>query len=248
LRANVRQALYNYFVEFEGPIPHMYLDSRTLVTVGLGFKIDPYLDALRLGLHNWTRDDGGPVTEPAFHEEWDLVKEPYRPRPTGWRKVFRLSPGAMRALFDSKINENQRMLKSVYGAEAWHGFPADAQMGMLVHTWLVPAAEVLRTTWHDFCEACRRQDWRTAGPESLWRELREGHQPRQHQRRWANLRMFDNAAVVKEVNDMGRTFRMDPGQLFYPRAALDSVPPDIAERIEVNRRERTRWGTAGAGG
>jgi len=51
----------------------MYLDSKSLVTVGIGFLIDSQGSAIRLG--GLTRKtDGTPATEQEIRDEWDLAK------------------------------------------------------------------------------------------------------------------------------------------------------------------------------
>jgi hypothetical protein len=228
----VLEALYRVLSHFEGVHQSMYCDSLGLVTVGIGLKIDPFADALELGLGNWSRRGGGAVTRADLEQEWNYVKRP-NTQPAGWHPQLVLGQAAIRRLLESRARENEGMLRRVF--PRFDGYPADAQLGMLCHTWVCASEISLRSRWGAYVDACTRQDWRRAGPQSLWAAIVTAHQPRQAERRYAMLRMFDNAAVVKEVNDLGRSFRLPIEQLYYPFAAIDRLPPEI--RAEIQSRQ-----------
>jgi hypothetical protein len=48
MHASVKAKLANFLKEYEGKFGYMYLDVKALVTVGIGNKIDPVDQALKL--------------------------------------------------------------------------------------------------------------------------------------------------------------------------------------------------------
>jgi len=222
MHASVGPALYGVLSYFEGVRQSMYLDQARppRVTVGIGFLIDPYARAFATGLGNWgRRGGGGAVTETEFREEWNQVK---RGTP-GYQRQFLLNPTAMQPLFNRQATANDGILAGMFpGPRGYSTFPADAQLGILCVSWLKSSAEGLRSGFPNFVAACAARDWRRAGPESLWQAIRDATPgpggDRRVQRRFAMLRLFDNAAAVEEANRQ-RADAIPWGRLFYPNMA-----------------------------
>ena len=237
----VGPALYSVLGHFEAVRQTMYLDSASppLVTVGIGFMIDPFAAALALGLGNWSRRGGGAVTESDLRTEWNLVKNP-QTRPAGWQAQLMLRREAMRPLFDREARRREGVLRRLF--PHFDNCPADAQLGMLCVSWVRSSQAGIRSEFPDFVGFCGQRDWRRAGPASLWAAIRDatgGQDSRRVQRRFAMLRMFDNAAVVEESNSI-RPHSIPIQRLFYPHLAA-APSPAIAEQIQA-RRQSYRYG------
>ena len=62
MRGIVRKRFISFQEAHEAVVEYMYLDSKSVVTVGIGFLIDSQGSAIPLG--GWTRkSDGTPATE-----------------------------------------------------------------------------------------------------------------------------------------------------------------------------------------
>ena len=237
MHPNVKPTLRRVLGDFEGVRHSMYLDAVGLVTVGIGFLIDPFSRATAIRLGNWSRRGGGPVTAGDLRQEWDNVKR----RTIGYRCQLRLSNRSIEPLFDQKANGGENMLIRIFSQ--FGQYPADAQLGMLCLTWLRASEPGYRRTFPEFIRCCTRRDWRRAGIESLWQAIQEargGPQNRRIRRRNAQLRMFDNAAVVEDSNRFSSR-SMPIQNLHYPYMAR---PPSrqIAEQIANEQRRATRYG------
>lgn len=144
MRAAVRAAARDFQTRFEARVASMYLDGDGWVTTGIGNKIDPVADALRLP---WLRDDtGARATLNAIQDEWCRVKgrQDLRGAPLPARLAItslHLAEESIDALFDSEIARMWGQIVAGYpDAEEW---PAPAQLGALSMCWAMGAGRIV---------------------------------------------------------------------------------------------------------
>jgi hypothetical protein len=198
----VHERLYHWLYASEGPVPFMYLDKANprLVTVGIGFMIDPIEDYLGKWGSAFFKDRA--CVTPASPE--DVKTEYYRVKPLtglgGWQDF---EPGAqlfmparaMKPEVLRLLGVKERAVKTCPWKECYadfDSFPPDAQMGILSTAygpWLnnTPAQKA-------FHLACKAQDWHAAAESGYWDgwtdEKRRGHKL-----------MFENAQAAKDSGD-----------------------------------------------
>ena len=200
----------------EGRHRSMYRDTGG-ATVGIGCQFERVADALRLP---WIRRDGRPWQSAA--EKNDVVAREFARVCAGGSgsagpDSVVLSDPAINNLFHARAVGNESILRGLF--PQWDEFPADAQLGILHHSWIRASVAGIEN-WHDgrYVAAVRARQWRVAGDESLWEDLREGQRPRLVSRRNDVLRMFRNASLV-DATQGAVPVRM----LFFPREADPTV-------------------------
>jgi GH24 family phage-related lysozyme (muramidase) len=204
--------------EYEGRHRTMYLDVNHNVTTGIGIMLETEGEAMAIA---WARRDrrawaNQQERQTAARDEYRRIQAGGAPRDS----EIVLLPNTITQLFQSYATDSETTLKSVFSE--FDQFPADAQLGMLAHTWLRPSAAGIRA-WHEgrYMEAINQRNWDEAGQESLWGALIRPTQPRQEARRRAMLRMFHNAALVEEARGQGHSIPVS--MLFYPREAGPTI-------------------------
>lgn len=200
----------------EGRHSSMYRDTGG-ATVGIGCQFERVSEVLRLP---WTRRDRRAWQSAA--EKNDVVTREYARVCAGGSgsagpDSVVLSGPAIDNLFHSRAIDHESILRRLF--REWDDFPADAQLGILHHSWIRSSVAGIES-WHDgrYAAAVRARRWRVAGDESLWEDLREGQRPRLVSRRNDVLRMFRNASLVDETHGA-----VPVRMLFFPREADSSV-------------------------
>lgn len=167
MRASVTAAARAFQTTYEGRCAFMYVDREGLVTTGIGNKIDPVEDALRLP---W-QVDGRAASPAEIRGEWFLVKsrQDLRGADIHLRAAITrlyLAEESIDALFDS---ETARMWGLIVGgypdAETW---PAGAQLGSLSMSWAMGAGRILpgpAFQYPHFRAAALAQSWGIAAQE-----------------------------------------------------------------------------------
>ena len=207
--ASVRSEFAAFTKTLEGRVPWMYLDVKTLVTVGMGNRVDPVEHALALPFIH--KDDRAPVSRGEIRAEWQLLKSRPQLAVRGHRTCeeitnLRLTDTAMDDLVDHTLEANETILKRTF--PHWHSWPADAQLGVLSMAWALGAGFTLH--WPRFTAAANAQDWSVAAAECKISEAgNAGVKPRN----LADAVLFGNAA---EVRRMG----LDRTRVRYPHTAV----------------------------
>lgn len=220
MHASAQAAWYRFIRRHEGEVAFMYLDTKGLVTTGVGNLIDPVTLATPLpfvfkGQNRVNAPGGRPATRAEIEAEWRSIKNHPRRNQliTGGHRLcepetdLELDDAARRQLFDDKTAANERQLRGFFNDFDW--WPADAQLALMAMGWGLGAAFPRR--WPRFSAACARQDFDAAAAEShisSWRK----------ERNEASLRLFGNAARV-----LGNPDFYDTTTLYYPRILLDAV-------------------------
>jgi hypothetical protein len=201
MRASVRPAFTAHVERYEGRCSWMYLDTKALVTTGVGNLIDPIGEAVRLP---WARVDGTPATEQEIRADWWAIKGTPSLALRGAQAArsvakLHLTEEAIDELVAGKLEAFWATLLGYFpGACEW---PADAQLGLLLHAWAVgPHAH--RRGWPRLSAALDACDWQTAAEEVVI----PGARPARNE---AHQLCFRNAAAGA-----------DPEVLFYPEAVV----------------------------
>ena len=225
MHPSVGPALFPFFREFEGLRQQMYVDGRGLVTIGLGFMIEPVEVAVGLGLHNWYRLAGcsTPITRDTLAAEIAAVKS----QDPSYQRQFGLRSEAMGPLCISEAHRREGFLVQLF--PEFNTYPADAQMGIICVSWLRSSMAGMMNEFPAFVACCQARDFRGAGPESLWEAIRDATgdildpvRGRRVRRRHAQLRMFFNAAAIEDAN------RRSPGSAPIERLWYPYMSPQLA--------------------
>jgi hypothetical protein len=220
MHSSAQTALYGFIKAHEGEVSFMYLDTKGLVTIGIGNLIDPVGAALTLpfefkaqNLHH--APAGRPATEAEIDAEWNFLKNHAKRAAFihGGHRVIEpytsleLSAANRQQLFENKSADNQRKLRRAF--VQFDQWPADAQLGLMAMAWgLGPA---FPPHWPNFSRACRKPDFDAAAHDShisTWRLERNA----------ASRRLFGNAARVVKNPDA-----YAPATLYYPTVLLDTI-------------------------
>jgi hypothetical protein len=212
----VLEMLRNYLgrPDREGRNRSMYRDTGG-ATVGIGIQMESAAEALRLP---WTLRTRGPWPRPrdtVVAAEWSRVAHGGDGR--AGPEAIVLPELAINQLFDRQAVCNQGILLATF--PAWNSFPADAQLGMLHHSWNKGSrAGIEAEEGGRYAAAVRARRWEEAGWHSLWPALRQPRTQRHVSRRNDVMRMFRNAALVDATHGV-----VPVTMLFFPRDAQSTT-------------------------
>jgi hypothetical protein len=231
---SVGPALRTFLGQYEGVVDYMYADTATpaRITTGIGNVID---SVARARSYHWQLDANPDQQASAGQVDanWRAVAA-HRPEGNLGARHFRqfntihLSPDAIEQMFTNAAAQCDRELSRIFSE--YNTFPADAQLGMLVHAWAL-GTHKMNAVWHNYRDACLARDWETAGRECIWRQLRANTEHARG-RREALLQMFHNAAEV-EAQIRART-ATDVTRVYFP----GTVPPAVSVTPTMSARSR----------
>jgi GH24 family phage-related lysozyme (muramidase) len=220
MHAAAQAAWYDFIRRHEGEVAFMYLDTKGLVTTGIGNLIDPMSLATPLpfqlkAVNKLKAPAGRAATRLEIETEWKFIKNhPQRQKLiTGGHRLcepetdLELSDANRAQLFSRKSTSNERQLRGAFPDYDW--WPADAQLGLMAMAWGLGAGFPAR--WPKFSAACKRKDFDAAAADShisTWRKERND----------ASTRLFTNAARVLANPD-----HYTVTTFYYPRILLDAV-------------------------
>ena len=169
MRPSVLSVVDDYQCQFEGRIPWMYLDVKSLVTVGVGNLIDPVARAVDLPFR---KPDGALATPAEIYTEWHTVKasDTAAKGAGACRDIttLRLTRPDIDALVENAARSFECELTGLF--PQWETWPANAQLGMLGVAWAVGVGKI-KSGFSKFVAACKRMDWATAAQECLVNSL-----------------------------------------------------------------------------
>jgi len=134
----------------EGSVPHMYLDTKGYVTVGVGFMLPSPEAAAKLGFE--------PRSVSAIAADWRAVKAAPAGKVAKWYRPLThcvLPESALRKEFDLRVNDMLRILSGGYKLDQ---YPVQAQLGILDMMYNLGPVSLMRG-WPSFKAACNSQDW-----------------------------------------------------------------------------------------
>jgi hypothetical protein len=199
----VHERLYHWLYASEGPVPFMYLDFHNprLVTVGIGFMIDPIEDYIGKWGKSFYKEQAGTTlaTPKEVEDEFHRVKG--RTDLGAWpdfaadAKLFMpdaaMKPEVLRILAAKEAAVKACPWKDCYAA--FDDFPPDAQMGILSTAYgLWSNSTPAQKAFH---LACKAQDWHAAAESGYWDGWRE-------EKRRGHKLMFENAQAAKDSGDL----------------------------------------------
>jgi hypothetical protein len=220
MHAAAQAAWQTFITKDEGNIPYMYLDTKMLITVGIGNLIDPVSQALTLPFQFKANNAAGaPVgraaTRQEIEKEWLSLKNHAsktmlaRNGHTSCARLtsLELTAATRQRLFDRVTAEHETQLVTYFPDFA--KWPADAQLGLMAMAWGL--GKYFPGKWPKFTAACKKEDFDTASAESRISSWRA-------ERNESSVRFFSNAArVVGNPNAYDRT------KVYYPTMLLDTM-------------------------
>jgi hypothetical protein len=222
----------------EGTIRYMYRDANGHVTTGIGFLMRTIDQVDR---YRWVNRAGGAVDNAIARREWQEVHDHQRDR-----SAVLLHPAELNSRFERAARTLEAQLSRAF--PLWPVYPADAQLGMLIHAYAFGGDRDNLIAEHpNYYQACRQQNWLRAREEVIWRALREARpqHERRVRRRDALRLLFYNANRVREAMLLGGEYAF--GHLYYPGLAPE--PPSALGRslstpgrrpdLQTIRRRRT---------
>lgn len=204
-----------FTVLFEGRVPYMYKNIKSLITTGQGNLIDPMVYALQLP---W-KIDGRLALAQEITADWKKVKAEANPKLhhkyAAPLSRCRLDEADIDELVQEKLLENEKMLRRDF--KLWDDFTADAQLAissMALGSGFSATFKTFNRVANEYLGgypdyAGMKAHCRINAHEELV------NNPGVISRNKANYLCFDNALVVAK-NDM------DPGVLHWPEIALPS--------------------------
>lgn len=211
-------AWYAFTKGYEGEIPYMYLDTKGLVTVGIGNLVDPVATArvlpFQFKVNNKLGQKCGQLaTHVQIEAEWNRLK--YNPqrallmqrghKSCAHQTNLELNPVNLAMLFQAKTSSNETYLRGVY--PTFVKWPADAQLAVMSMAWALGPA--FHKNWPRFHAACARGDFDAAANNCSIRHSR---------RNAAHDALFRNAACV--VRNPGI---YQANKLYYPTMVFDAI-------------------------
>lgn len=213
MRASVTAAWPAMCRFYEGVTTWMYLDTKGLVTTGVGFLVDTIAGAQALP---WLKKDGTRASAGEIQTEWKRVKaqqawKKYNGLNAVWRNsaVLHLDMATVDRLLLAKTAEFwTRLARTISALEA---FPADAQLALMDESWQNgPAFLDANTSWVGTRAAVIAQDWAAAA----------SHVPGTGARADRRKRLFTNAATVVRLG-------LDRDQLWDNVTPVKTTPPVV---------------------
>jgi hypothetical protein len=216
--SSVRSSFPAFSAKFEGRVPHMYLDVKGLVTVGVGNLVDPVEAAQALPFRFKNRpgvtQPGSPASPVQIAEEWQTLKNNTALATKGCKACelvtqLELSDDAIDSLILERLAKNESFLKRQPWFEKFDNWPADAQLGLLSMAWAMGPGGPAE--FPNFRAACQKLDFHSAATECKMNETgNAGVVPRNQ----ANFTLFSNAAIVLADAALAG---LQPPTLYYPK-------------------------------
>ncbi|HKU43424.1 MAG TPA: hypothetical protein VJR89_34920 [Polyangiales bacterium] len=238
MHAAAHAAWYQFITTFEGDVPHMYLDDRKLVRVGIGTPIDSTAAALELPFqfklgNTLGIEPGTPASREHIESEWTSLK--YHPNrellalrgPLRCARLTQLELGAdvRQHLFErASIESEARLVAHFPEFPRW---PADAQLALLAMARSV--GKRFPRTWEQLSAACRREDFRAVAHECRipsWRP----------ERNEISVLLFHNAARI-----LASPHARNAAQLYYPEALLERQWKRQGPEAPCHAQLKTPW-------
>lgn len=217
------QGVFRAFNEpLEGVVHHMYLDIKSLVTIGVGNLIDPVSESKILPFQ-FKSDPERIATEAEIESEWKAVKANTALAKKGYKAAAKvtdleLNDEAIGRLIQKRLLANEKLIRKQAAFAKWDAWPADAQLGLLSMAWAMGASAFVG--FPKFCDSCRVMDFTAAAAQC---KISDAGNPGVIPRNEANQLLFRNAALVLSK-------KLDPGVVHYPEKSRTPLTPAMAEK------------------
>ena len=145
----------------------MYLDIKSLVTIGVGNLIDPVSEAKVLPFQ-FKSDPERMATEAEIESEWKAVKTNTALAKKGYKAAAKvtdleLSDEAIGRLIQKRLLANEKLIRKQAPFAKWDAWPADAQLGLLSMAWAMGASAF--AGFPKFSDSCRVMDFTAAAAQ-----------------------------------------------------------------------------------
>ncbi len=150
------ETLRNKLAEYEGEIPHMYLDSKGLVTVGVGNLITSVQAAQALPFINQA---GEPATADEIKADYDSVKQQQGNRIASFYKPFTkliMTQEGMDELTNKHIDTFYKEIKKIFSE--FDDFPSEAKLALLDLIFNLGMTN-LKNKWPNLNKAVNAKNW-----------------------------------------------------------------------------------------
>lgn len=177
MHPSAKDQIIEYLTFYEGRISWMYLDSRGLVSTGIGILLDPFE---KYGRSMPFYVDGRRATDAEVKAEWDFVKS--KRGPSGGPQSAFLNANAFKPVTKLRVPESDidaatmRIVKikegearSYFGAD-FDRWPADVQVVLVQMAY----AGGLRARKGELLEPLSRRDWLQASTYTYLRNADQG--------------------------------------------------------------------------
>ena len=157
------QKLRKKLGEYEGAIPHMYLDSKGLVTVGVGHLIINLQSAQKLP---FVTQKAIKATSKEIQADYDLVKKQSGNMLASYYKRFtklKLSPIEIDKLTNKHIDTFYKEIKKIYSD--FDSFPSEAKLALLDLIFNVGMTD-LKNKWPSLNKEVKAKEWGKAALNS----------------------------------------------------------------------------------
>ena len=179
-----RKRLLEMIKEGEGSIPHMYLDTRGYVTVGVGQMLPSAERALELDFVE--RAGRAQAGGEAVRADYDSVKSREPGRAAGNYKKFTqldLPEEKIDELLERRLNEFEAGLKREF--PDYDDYPEDARLGLMDMAYNLGLSGLVNK-FPSFVRAARNRDWSGCAKECQRRGIGD-------HRNEATRKLFENA-------------------------------------------------------
>ena len=148
---------------YEGRINHMYLDSKGLVTVGVGHLLKDLASAQAL---NFKKSDNKPASKEEIKADYEAVKKQPTNRMASFYKKsakLHLADADINILTNKHINNFESELKKIF--PDFSTYPNEVQLALFDIIFNVGMTD-LNNKWPTFKKAVIDKDWAVAAKES----------------------------------------------------------------------------------
>ncbi|MDQ2044908.1 hypothetical protein NRL14_14320 [Pseudoalteromonas sp. 20-92] len=168
ISGNLKTKLKQSMVKYEGNVPHMYLDTKGYVTVGVGHLLKDVEAAKKVPFT--VRDTGIIASTKQIEDEFKLIKS----RPFGKDEGFgRFKPftkliiteAVANAQIDQHIKTFESELKRIYGASEFSSYPDDVKLALFDLIFNLGMTK-LKDTFPNFNKHMKVHDFKKAAIES----------------------------------------------------------------------------------
>ncbi|NQZ07479.1 MAG: hypothetical protein HRT35_09995 [Algicola sp.] len=148
---------------YEGEVPYMYLDSKGLVTVGVGFYMPNSDDATQFAFN---KPDGNGATASEIAADYAVVQQMEANRIASYYKReagLTMTEDAINTKLAEEINSFGGELAGIYSD--FDGFPDNVKQALFDMIFNLGATN-LRKGWPSFNKALANADWAEAAKQS----------------------------------------------------------------------------------
>jgi peptidoglycan hydrolase-like protein with peptidoglycan-binding domain len=239
---SVRDYFRDFSAEFEGVVTHMYLDVKSLVTIGIGNRIgaegaaDPAAPAVALPFF-FRGNPGAPAAEQDIRDDFGSVGRHPGLSAAGYVPFTQLDLGLadIDQLVVAALVGNESTLKTTPEFSNLDNWPADAQLGLFSLAYATGAGFATGGRFPSFRFACNGQDFSGAAQQS---HLDETGNAGLIPRNWADELLFIFASRVLS-NSLPIDQRIFPNILTAAGTFIDLGLPATAARWPTLRLNST---------